>query len=121
MIRDVIRAGMLAFAFAVVTTDFAVAATQFDGQWTLTFSTRRGDCEPTYNFDIYITNGVLEHPNLVRFKGRVNRNGDVQASVAVEDKFASGSGRLTGNSGRGNWSGYEGSVRCSGIWTARRF
>jgi hypothetical protein len=121
MIREVIRVGMFAVAFAIATFDFAVAATPFDGQWSLTFHTRRGDCEPSYHFDIYITNGILEHPNLVRFKGRVNRSGEVRASVAVEDKFASGSGRLTGTSGRGSWTGYEGNVRCSGTWTATRF
>ncbi len=121
MIRHVIRAAMVAIAFTVISFDLAVAATPFDGQWSLTFYTRRGDCEPSYHFDIYITNGVLEHPNLVRFKGRVNRDGEVRASVAVEDKYASGSGRMTRTSGRGSWSGYQGGVRCSGTWTAMRF
>ncbi len=121
MIREVIRAGMVAIAFTAITVEFAVAATPFDGQWSLTFYTRRGECEPSYNFDIYIANGVLRHPNLVRFKGRVTRSGEVRASVAVEDRYASGSGRLTGTSGRGSWSGYEGGVRCSGTWTAMRF
>jgi hypothetical protein len=121
MIREVIRAGMVAIAFTAIPVEFAVAATPFDGQWSLTFYTRRGDCEPTYNFGIYIANGVLRHPNLVRFKGRVTRSGEVRASVAVEDRYASGSGRLTGTSGRGSWSGYQDGVRCSGTWTAMRF
>jgi hypothetical protein len=29
--------------------------------------------------------------------------------------YASGSGRLSSNSGRGTWSGYSGGARCSGI------
>ena len=121
MIREVIRAGMVAVVFTAIAVDFAVAATPFDGQWSLTFYTRRGDCEPSYQFDIYIANGVLQHPNLVRFKGRVTRSGEVRATVAVEDKYASGSGRLTRTSGRGSWSGYQGGARCSGTWTAMRF
>jgi hypothetical protein len=40
--------------------------------------------------------------------------------VTVQDKFASGTGRLFGTSGRGSWSGYAGSARCSGYWTAQR-
>ena len=62
--------------------------------------------------------GVVTHPKLVR--GYVAHSGAVRASVTVQDKFASGSGRLSSNSGRGTWSGYSGSARCSGYWTAVR-
>jgi hypothetical protein len=40
--------------------------------------------------------------------------------VTVQDKFASGIGRLSGASGRGKWSGSSGSSRCAGYWTAQR-
>jgi hypothetical protein len=86
----------------------------------LPFVTRRGACDPTYNFAINVTDGVVTHPNLVRFRGYVARSGAVRASVTVQDKYASGSGRLASNSGRGTWSGYSGSARCSGYWTAQR-
>lgn len=42
------------------------------------------------------------------------------ASVSVQDKYAFGSGRLSGDEGRGTWSGYVGNARCSGYWTAQR-
>jgi hypothetical protein len=121
MIREVVRTGIVAVAAITATIDFARAATPFDGQWSLTFYTRRGQCDPSSQFDVYISNGIIRHPNLVRFKGRVARNGEARASVAVEDKYASGSGRLTRTSGRGNWAGYAGGARCSGVWTATRF
>ena len=91
----------------------------YDGSWDLSLVTQRGACE-TYSFAVNINSGVITHPNLVRFKGYVARSGAVRASVTVHDKFASGSGRLSGNSGRGTWSGYAGSARCSGYWTAVR-
>ena len=62
----------------------------------------------------------VTEPNLVKFRGYVAKSGAVRASVTVQDKYASGSGRLSSTSGRGTWSGYAGIARCSGYWTAQR-
>lgn len=109
-----------AFACTATTAEAARARTSFDGWWDLVFVTRAGDCDPAYNFTVNITNGIVTHPNLVRFRGRVAPSGLVRASVTVMDKFATGSGRLSKTSGRGVWSGRSGNARCSGHWTARR-
>jgi hypothetical protein len=98
----------------------AQARSAYDGPWDLLFVTQRGACDPTYNFSVNISNGVVTHPNLVRFRGYVARSSTVRASVTVQDKYASGSGRFSSNSGRGTWNGYSGSARCSGYWTAER-
>jgi hypothetical protein len=98
----------------------AQARSAYDGPWDLLFVTQRGACDPTYNFSVNIYNGIVTHPNLVKFRGRVAPSGAVRASVAVQDKYASGTGRLSATSGRGTWSGYSGGARCSGYWTARR-
>ncbi|WP_233475458.1 hypothetical protein [Bradyrhizobium brasilense] len=98
----------------------AQAHSAYDGSWDLLFVTQRGACDPTYNFSVNVTDGIVTHPNLVKFRGYVARSGAVRASVSVPDKYASGSGRLSGNSGRGTWSGFSGNARCSGYWTARR-
>jgi hypothetical protein len=82
--------------------------------------TQKGACDASYNFTVNINNGIVTHPNLVRFKGFVSKSGSVRASVTVQDKYASGTGRLSGSSGGGKWSGSSGSARCSGYWTARR-
>ena len=92
----------------------------YDGSWDLIFVTQRGACDPSYSFTVNVTNGIVTHPNLVKFKGYVGRSGAVHASVTVQDKYASGVGRLSAGSGRGTWSGYSGSARCSGYWTAQR-
>ena len=96
------------------------ARSAYDGSWDLAFVTQKGACDPSYNFTVNVSDGIVTHPNLVRFKGYVAKSGSVRASVTVQDKFASGTGRLFGTSGRGTWSGYAGSARCSGYWTAQR-
>jgi hypothetical protein len=98
----------------------ANAHSSYDGSWSLVFFTQRGVCDSTYNFSVNINDGILTHPNLVKFSGSVGRSGAVRASVTVHDKYASGSGRLTAGSGRGTWSGRAGGERCSGYWTAQR-
>src|ERR1700690_2976487 len=97
---------MAAVALCLASAVPANAAMRFDGSWNLQFVTQRGSCEPTYNFTVNVNNGIVTHPNLVRFSGRVTNSGGVNASVAVMDKFASGSGKLAGMTGRGSWSGY---------------
>jgi hypothetical protein len=107
--------------FACLTlTTAAEARTSYDGPWNLVFHTQSGSCDPTYTFSVDVTDGNVTHPNLVKFRGHVAKSGAVRASVTVHDKYASGSGRLTGDSGRGTWSGRAGAERCSGYWTAQR-
>jgi hypothetical protein len=50
----------------------------------------------------------------------VQNSGAVSASVAVMDKTASGSGKLSAATGRGTWSGHSGPDRCGGYWTAQK-
>jgi hypothetical protein len=101
-------------------TPAAQAGSAYDGSWDLRFVTQRGACDPSYDFSVNINDGVVTNPNLVRFRGYVARSGAVRASVTVQDKHAVGSGRLASSSGRGTWSGYSGSARCAGYWTAQR-
>jgi hypothetical protein len=114
LIANVIGCACLMLATA------AEARTSYDGPWNLVFVTQRGSCDPTYNFSVNINDGVVTHPNLVKFSGHVGRSGAVRASVTVHDKYASGSGKLTRDSGGGTWSGHAEGGRCSGYWTAQR-
>ena len=98
----------------------AFAGTRFDGTWNLVFLTQRGDCDPTYNFMVDVVNGNITHPNILTFRGHVAPSGAVVASVRVGQRYASGSGRLSGVSGRGVWSGRSGEARCTGTWAAQR-
>jgi hypothetical protein len=98
----------------------AQARSAYDGSWDLVFVTQRGACDSSYNFTVDVTNGIITHPNLVRFRGYVAKSGAVRASVTVQDKYASGAGKLSATTGGGTWSGHSGSGRCSGYWTAQR-
>ncbi|WP_246230292.1 hypothetical protein [Bradyrhizobium cytisi] len=109
----------IAVTCTIASVSLAHAHSAYDGSWDLAFVTQRGACDPSYNFTVNIADGVVTHPNLVKFRGYVAKSGSVRASVTVHDKFASGTGRLTGATGRGRWSGYAGTERCSGYWTAQ--
>jgi hypothetical protein len=117
----VLAAGMLCtIAVGSVDARSSRPSTSFDGPWHLAFTTQAGPCDPAYAFDVNISNGNITEPNLVRFRGNVASSGAVRASVVVQDKSASGSGRLSPGSGRGTWSGHSGSANCSGNWTAQK-
>jgi hypothetical protein len=115
LLMTVALAGSLAGLISV-----AEARSLYDGSWDLVFVTQRGTCDPNYSFTVNINDGIVTHPNLVRFKGQVASSGAVRASVTVQDKYASGSGRLSDKTGRGTWRGFSGTTRCSGYWTAQR-
>jgi len=100
--------------------NLALATSPFDGAWNLLFVTQYGGCDPTYKFTVEIRNGIIFHPNLRRLRGRVAPSGAISASVAVEQKYATGSGRLSHSTGRGTWRGSSGSATCGGYWTAQR-
>jgi hypothetical protein len=110
----------VAIACLAALTSTASARLAYDGSWDLAFVTQHGPCDPSYNFTVNISNGLVTHPNLVRFRGYVAKSGAVRASVAVQDKYASGSGNLSAASGSGTWRGYAGNARCSGYWNAQR-
>jgi hypothetical protein len=105
---------------ATSTFHIARAGTAYDGPWSLSIVTERGTCDPAYKFQVRVTNGIVSHANLVRFRGRVSSGGWARVSVSVMDKHASGSGKLSRTSGRGRWTGHSGGDRCSGHWTAQR-
>src|SRR5205807_9687428 len=49
----------------------AHARSAYDGSWDLAFVTQRGSCDPSYNFTVNITDGIVTHPNLVRIRREV--------------------------------------------------
>jgi hypothetical protein len=104
----------------IVFASAAYGRPAFDGSWDLVFVTQRGACDSTFSFTVDVTDGIVTEPNLVKFRGYVAKSGAVRASVTVQDRYATGAGKLFATSGRGTWSGHSGTARCSGYWTARR-
>ena len=122
MMSHLFRVGILASLCLGALPESASAQRAYDGQWSVLIVTQRGNCgERTYRYGVTITNGgVYYSGGGASFSGRVSGNGAVSVRVSAGGASASGSGRLSRNSGRGSWSGQAGSDRCSGYWTAQR-
>lgn len=94
------------------------AQPRYDGLWSVSIVTEKGDCVASYRYPMRITHGVLANGGDIALtvSGRVASGGAVRVKVSHGSTSADGSGRLTGNLGRGSWHG----ASCSGSWTAQR-
>jgi hypothetical protein len=70
-------------AACFIAASVAHARSAYDGSWDLVFVTQKGTCDPSYNFTVNISDGIVTHPNLVKFKGYVAKSGSAHASVTV--------------------------------------
>jgi hypothetical protein len=121
MINKTALASILAFVITVPAFNIADARTAYDGSWSLSVVTQSGDCAPTYQFQLQIIDGIVSYQGPANVRGRVSSDGAVSVSVTTEGQHASGSGKLSRNSGRGRWTGRSSSERCFGLWTAQRY
>jgi hypothetical protein len=121
MISHLVRAGVLASVCLGAIPTTASAQRAFDGQWSVLIVTESGTCDRAYRYGISIQSGhVYYDGGMARFSGRVAPSGAVSVHVTSGTSSASGTGRLSRNHGRGNWSGHSGGNSCSGYWTAER-
>jgi len=93
----------------------------FDGLWSVSITTLQGSCDPSYRYPARIIGSkVLQaaDDNSYQLYGAIGRTGSIRVIVVRGSQWADGRGRLSGNSGQGQWrtSGGE----CSGSWTAVR-
>jgi hypothetical protein len=98
----------------------AKAAPAFDGNWSVLIITTKGDCDRGYRYPVRIVNGKVGYAGEASFtvKGDVDDRGAITVTVARGDKYARGSGTLSGTDGTGTWK--TGGGECSGEWTAER-
>lgn len=113
----------LAFALVAASATIAAstsnaAAPRYDGLWSVSIVTEKGDCDRGYRYPIRISHGTLVNGGSDPFtiSGRVAPSGAITVTVSHGNKSATGSGRLAGNEGEGRWSGGS----CSGTWSAER-
>jgi hypothetical protein len=114
--RSVACVLIAASASLAATQSFAVPS--YDGLWSVSVVTEKGDCDRGYRYPIRISHGQLINAGDAVFTvtGKVAQTGAITVTVSAVGKSASGSGRLTGSVGGGSWSGGS----CSGTWTAER-
>jgi hypothetical protein len=125
LIEQRLRAWLLMFALAlagVVVASPAFARTAFDGAWSVLIVTHGGACDTAYRYEVRITDGtvVSAASGPATVQGQVTPTGAVKVTVQAANQRADGSGRLSGNRGRGAWSGQGMSGTCSGTWEAER-
>ncbi len=112
-----IAAALIAASTALVATP-GLTMPRYDGVWSVSIVTKKGDCIASYRYPMLIDHGVLANGGAIALNvsGRVAPSGVVKVVVSSGDKSATGYGRLAGNTGGGSWTG----ASCSGSWSAER-
>ena len=108
----------LSAATLIVAAIPAIAATTYDGLWSVVIVTEKGTCDRVFRYPIRISNASLVNAgdSAVTIKGSVRDNGSLTVTVSDGGKNVIGSGRLSGAVGAGSWTGSD----CSGTWEAER-
>jgi hypothetical protein len=111
-----------ALAAAIALAGVSKAASNHDGNWKVTIITQAGSCDQAYSYPVTVENGHIRYGGDGSFEisGTVAEAGDVTVAIARGDQHANASGKLSGNSGAGQWSGKSASTACSGRWEALR-
>ena len=112
---------LVAAATACSAAGVAIAASPYDGRWSVVIQTDRGNCDQAYRYGLSIVNGNVTYAGNSAFdvRGRVANNGAVHVRVSHGASYADGTGRLSQDGGSGVWRGV-GSGSCSGRWFAER-
>jgi hypothetical protein len=90
----------------------------YDGTWSVAIYTLRGDCSSVRAAVRIVGGRVYSVDQSYQSSGAVSANGAIRVTVAGAGRSASGSGRLSHNSGAGRWWSPRG--ECSGSWSASR-
>jgi hypothetical protein len=120
--RTVSRATLALIAFSLAgalgAAAPATATPNYDGLWSVTIMTQKGNCDASYRYPVRISNGAVQNdgPSLINVSGKVGGNGAVTVLVSAGDKSANGTGKLSGKVGGGVWAGNS----CAGRWEAER-
>jgi hypothetical protein len=95
-----------------------IGGSPYDGTWSVAIYTLRGDCGAVRVAARIVGGRVYSEDQNYQSNGAVGANGVIRVTVAGAGRSASGSGRLSQNSGAGRWSSSRG--ECSGTWSASR-
>jgi hypothetical protein len=109
--RRIIAFGLIT---AASTVSPAYAQQPYDGLWNVTILTRAGNCEPSVQYPLTVTNGRVS--GVADVSGSIGREGIVK--VSIHGAYANG--QLNGNGGSGRWNGASSGMACSGRWEASR-
>ena len=110
----------LVLGFACTPTNAAHrgGGSAYDGTWSVAIYTLRGDCGSVRVAARIVGGRVYSKDQSYQANGAVGADGVIRVSVASGRLSASGSGRLSANSGAGRWRSSRG--ECTGSWSASR-
>src|SRR3977135_1662968 len=107
-IRNLAARGLALSAATLMATAIpAIAATTYDGLWSVVIVTEKGTCDRVFRYPIRISNASLVNAgdSAVTIKGSVRDNGSLTVTVSDGGKSVVGSGRLSRAAGAGAWGG----------------
>ena len=120
----VIGAAILAAMLSAIPSAHSAppARMSFDGSWSVLIITDSGSCDRAYRYGVRMSNGRVYYDGRagVDISGSVGRNGRVDVQVRLGDQQAVGTGRLSEDSGGGQWQGASPDQQCAGHWIAER-
>ena len=105
-------------AGAMIASTASFGVPRYDGLWSVSIVTEKGDCDRGYRYPVRISNGTLANAGdtAITITGKVAGRGAITVTVSTGGRSATGSGRLAGKVGMGSWRGGS----CSGSWSAER-
>ena len=95
-----------------------VGGSPYDGAWSVAIYTQRGDCSSVRVATRIVGGRVYSEDQSYQANGGVGADGVIRVSISSFGRSASGSGRLSHNSGAGRWWSSRG--ECAGSWSASR-
>jgi hypothetical protein len=109
-------------AAAIALAGAAHAAASHDGNWKVTIITEAGNCDAAYSYPVKVSGGVVSYNGEGNFAiaGNVADAGTVKVSISRGEQRADATGKLSGDSGAGQWIGKSASTNCSGRWEASK-
>jgi hypothetical protein len=120
--RSFARSAVIIASASVAAISTLYAHSSFDGAWSVSITTDKGDCEPTRQLIISIQDGSVQHvgDSTLSIRGHVHSNGQVRVHLTNGDRSANGFGQLSSSSGTGMWRGHGVANSCAGHWSAMR-
>ena len=118
LLAPTIAAFLLSLACTPTNAAHRGGGSPFDGTWSVAIYTLRGDCGSVRVAAQIVGGRVYSKDESYQSNGAVSANGVIRVSVVSGRLSASGSGRLSSNSGAGSWRSSRG--ECSGSWSASR-
>jgi hypothetical protein len=111
-----------AFALAIALAGHSKAAVSHDGIWRVTIVTQSGNCDAAYTYSVKVAGGQVSYAGDGGFdiSGHVGESGAVSVSIDRGGQHATANGKLSGDTGAGQWSGKSETTACSGRWEAAR-